>query len=319
MNKTKIEWLNPPGRPPGGTWSPWWGCRKVSPGCANCYAERMADRFRGGAPWGMHDEKSSKSPLTWNRTQPGKLVFPSMCDWLQPEVPPEMLARFMDVVQQTPNLTWMLLTKRPEAFQDRMDHAYNHIQDHQTARMIKLWVDLRPPTNVWVGTSVEDQQRMDERNAALLSIPAAHRFISFEPLLGPVDAADCEGGGVFKIPGTNPKSASGQGIDWVIVGGESGPGARPCNIEWIRDIRDQCASAGVPCFVKQLGSRPVVAPCRQNHFDWRYETSNADRPDNKMFVEDGDKWRVLLKHPKGGDPAEWPSDLRVQQWPKGLL
>ena len=244
----------------------------------------MAGRFRK-VGWNEHTENSPKSVLTWNRTQPGKLVFPSMCDWLQPEVPPEMLARFMGTLQATPNLIWLLLSKRPESFQERMDRAYNHIKDQFTARMVKEWVDINPPANVWVGTSVEDQQRADERIPALLRIPAAHRFLSVEPLLGQVDLLYAAFNGTDSLQ-------SLPGLDWVIVGGESGPGARPCNIAWIRDIRDQCAGSDVPCLVKQFGSNPIMEP---------------------------GPITVQCEHPKGGDPAEWPEDLRVQQWPQAFL
>lgn len=143
------------------------------------------------------------------------------------------------------------------------------------------WWPTLPPLNVWLGVSAENQATADERIPLLLETPAAVRFVSAEPLLGPIDLGD-------------DFWESGNRVDWVIAGGESGPGARPCDVAWIRSILDQCSEADVPCFVKQLGALPI------------------------RFAEGETRHTALgLEASKGSDPTEWPEDLRVRQWPTG--
>ena len=315
---TKIEWCDH-------TWSPWRGCTKVSPGCANCYAETLSKRNPAVlGQWGKGKprvlNKDWNDPVKWNRNpfvaehkwSPGlpeshrkthrRRIFPSLCDWLDEEVDPRWLFDFLTLVlRKTPNLEWQLLTKRPEMFRERLlaAAATPTIDPLDVVDLIEAWVSGdRVPLNVIVGTSIEDQPRADERIPALLKIPARRRFLSVEPLIWSIDmklhqiesasgyrhADNCGGFCDFACGGMEIRG----GIDWVIVGGESGPGARPCNVEWIRDIVHQCAAAHVPCFVKQLGSNPVMEP---GPISWP------------------------CSHPKGGDPAEWPEDLRVRQFP----
>lgn len=274
---TKIEWTDY-------TWSPWEGCTKISPGCVNCYAETRNHRF-GMDNWGKGKPRRLtvdwKKPLRWdgliavrkeNFAQQNLRVFPSLCDWLDDEVPIQWLSDFMGLMLATPNLDWLLLTKRPENF-FRVQHC---LDDERAAMWFK---EGSPPRNIWIGVSVEDQQRADERIPGLLKIPAAVRFLSVEPLLGPVQLE------ALRI---NTLMPGAPGIDWVIIGGESGAGARPCNIEWLRLCIRQCRAAGVPVFVKQLGSNPV---------------SNRGPQ------------RIKLRHNKGGDPFEWPEDLQVREFP----
>lgn len=152
--------------------------------------------------------------------------------------------------------------------------------------------DLRrmwPLPNVWLGTSVEDQPRADQRIPHLLRCPASLRFLSCEPLLGPID---------FYL----------DGIGWVIIGGESGPGARECNIEWIRSLIEQCRESETSCFVKQVGAQP---------FEEQGQCSRWPRGTGVSFDEMREQERVTyrLKDSKGGDPAEWPEDLRVREYP----
>jgi protein gp37 len=146
-----------------------------------------------------------------------------------------------------------------------------------------------PLPNVWLGVSVEDQKTADERIPLLLKTPAAVRFVSYEPALGPVD-----------FERWVDRTTDGSGIDWLIIGGESGPGARPCDIEWIRSAVRQCKAAGVAVFMKQLGAKPgksIRAP----------DSDHSGR----------DYWEpIKLKSRKGGDPTEWPADLRVREFPK---
>ena len=159
-----------------------------------------------------------------------------------------------------------------------------------------------PLPNVWLGVSVEDQQRADERIPHLLLVPAAVRFLSVEPILGPVDLnagpvgdalSECDECGTTARGDCDFCQGLGR-ISWVIVGGEGGPGARPCSVEWIRSIVRQCRAAGVPVFVKQLGARPYF------HDGMRLS----------------DVQLLRLHNRKGGDPSEWPEDLRVREWPE---
>lgn len=345
---TKIEWAD-------ASWSPWRGCTKVSAGCANCYAETLSKRNPAVlGQWGKGKPrvlaKNWNDPVKWNRiagwgtcpcckstrdtsstgnckrcgendrTFSRPRVFPSLCDWLDPEVPVEWLARFLKLIHDTPHLDWLLLTKRPENWYRRIYNTLLHVEgitdpnltedDPQTpvGSMLNDWLrmdDSNAPRNVWIGTSVEDQANTDRRIPAMLKTPARVRFLSVEPMLGPVDlplkcSRDHNGDGdCYWHPNGCPL------IDWVIVGGESGPGARPCNAEWIRELIRQCADAKVACFVKQVGSNPV--------------RGGNDEPFERIVHRakyDEDHHKAVPYHPKGGDPAEWPEDIRVRQMPE---
>lgn len=276
---TKIEWSD-------ASWDAWRGCTEVSPGCANCYARELSHRnptvfgsWGKGAP--RVKSKGWHQPILWDRkaAQAGEplWVFPSKCDWLDEEVPTEWLGQFLDLINATPHLRWLLLSKRPGAWIDRMVMAGRwaakdgKIGAGSVGDMVEGWIQGHPPANVWVGTSVEDQTRTS-RLPQVLAIPAALRFLSVEPLLGPVDLSEW---------------ILGRKIGWVIVGGESGRLARTCKVDWVRSIVCQCSLANVPAFVKQLGANTYVQP-----------------PNGPVT------------HPKGGDPSEWPSDLRVRQFPE---
>jgi len=312
---TEIQWANHTG-------GPYLGCSMVSPGCTHCYAMELAqsrlehifrtayksagfEDWRSRPVWG---DKATRvlSKGFWNdavrlnkeHAKKGTVGrwFPSMIDWLDEmpagiidqkgkrEDPLCVFARFMNLIDDTPNLFWLLLTKRPENCIKRLQDGFN---EGLCARpMVKNWLNGSPPANVWVGTSVENQEQADKRIPKLLDIPARVRFLSVEPLLGPVDLCGNAGIGNPLIRGL----ADGARVDWVIVGGESGAGARPCRVDWIRLILHQCQAAGVKCFVKQMGANVV---------------GNED-----------ERWVCRIKHPKGGDPAEWPEDLRVREFPQ---
>lgn len=308
---TKIEWCDD-------THNFWRGCAKVPgrPGCANCYAEKLVTARLGGT-WGKGAPrvraKDFDAPIRWNK-KPwvcdacGKAsdglarnqcdcgvkfhrrrVFSlSLGDWLDDEVPIEWLADMLDVIRRCPNLDFLLLTKRLDLFDRRLQDAINICERMGGLEIwLRLWAhEGTPPHNVWLGCSVENQAVADMEIPKLLAIPAVVRFLSCEPLLGPVN---------FDPRWLYTKVHN---INWIIVGGESGPKARPCNVKWIQDIVRQCAAAAVPCFVKQLGSNPV-------HFHDRTYCPACD----------GAAYPLELHHPKGGDPAEWPVDLRVRQFP----
>jgi hypothetical protein len=215
-------------------------------------------------------------------------------------IPIEWLARMLDTIRQCDKLTWILCTKRPENFHTRMHEVSDlwstavldrkfGVWDSAGAALnwLEEWLAGNPPPNVWILASAENQDMADRRVPDLLKIPAAKRGLSLEPLLGPVNIL----GTHYGLGG--PRYANS--IYRLIIGGESGPRARPCNVEWIRSLIRQGKEAGVATFVKQLGSRPcVMAP---------------DATDTLYAVP----WH--LKHPKGADPSEWPADLRVREWP----
>ena len=252
---SKIEWTHH-------TFNPWRGCAKVSPGCAHCYAEAMAKRTGIHGTWGPEGERVVSSdaywaqPLRWDRAaakagERRRVFCASMADVFEARDDlHEPRSRLFSLILATPHLDWLLLTKRPENVEIIAPES---------------WMDGFPK-NVWLGTTVEDQQRADERIPHLLAVPAAVRFLSVEPLLGPVDIEPylphgCRGcnhpgnllpawnehGRCSECDGTGQEPA----IDWVIVGGESGPGARPCDVAWIRDVVRQCREAGVAVFLKQ--------------------------------------------------------------------
>lgn len=314
-NKSQIEWTD-------ATWNPLRGCSRISPGCVNCYAERMAARglpglsspatgepfaimTPSGPRWtGKVELIESKllEPLRWRKP---RIVFcNSMSDLFHERVPDEWIDRIFAVMALCPQHYFLVLTKRADRMQQYMTTEF------MCNRVFKQMVTVTPDRGVWrwpgmreafkhigLGVSVEDQQRADERIPHLLETPAAVRFISAEPLLGPVDltrwlrrATDSLG-----IPTQLDRRP-----DWVIVGGESGPGARPCYVKWVRDLKNQCVDSGVAAFVKQLGA--------EIHGD-HTEFFTAEH----IPMEGHRTWRLI--DPKGGDPREWPEDLRVRQYP----
>jgi protein gp37 len=253
---TKIEWAHH-------TFNPWRGCTKVSAGCDHCYAETMAKRFpeRLGI-WGddgtrvVANDKYWGQPLAWDK-KAGELgerhrVFcASLADVFEdrPELT-EPRMRLFELIRITPNLDWLLLTKRPKNIIPSIRNASMRLDITMPLwRFLYDWHSADcAPQNVWLGTSVENQETADERISDLLDVPAAKHFLSMEPLLGPVDLTL-----VLDDPlgfGT---------IDWVIVGGESGANARPMHPMWVRQILDDCVSFRVPFFFKQWGSNAPIS------------------------------------------------------------
>ena len=282
-DKTGIQWTD-------ATWNPISGCSKVSPGCKNCYAERDWARLSRnpklknyfGRPFTevrCHPERLEQ-PLRWKK--PRKIFVNSMSDLFHEDVPFEFIHSVFTMMDRSRLHTFQVLTKRPE----RMN-AYISSMKYEHLCGGRLGVAL-PLRNVWLGVSIENQETADERIPILLDTPAAVRFLSLEPLLEPVN---------LEWEWFNKTIADYDPvIDWVIVGGESGPNARPCNIEWIRSIIAQCRAAGVPVFVKQLGA----VPCQFNEGGPRKQIPRVFR-------------NRLDRH--GGDPAEWPEDLRIREFP----
>lgn len=355
---TAIQWTDE-------TWNPVVGCSPVSEGCRNCYAAKEAIRL-GGNPnekistmyAGTSEMRGAGSkrravftgkvnlvpdrldqPSRWRK--PRRVFVNSMSDLFHESVPDLFIWQVFREMANNPQHTFQILTKRP----DRMAAFLNRVQpanvlhdgswmgaaldgDHRRPPICAIceWSKW-PLSNVWLGTSVEDQAAADERILHLLQTPAAVRFLSCEPLIGPVvvpleyfgywTCPDC--GQARDYDGHDPWVDQSrlsvrddalcqecdyagpmpfrQHLHWVIVGGESGPGARSCELSWIRTIKDQCQEANVPVFVKQLGARPLT-----------------------------DRWcpvgrepgsiPIVIKDRKGGNPAEWPEDLRVREYPR---
>lgn len=316
----------------------------MSPGCINCFAMKQAHRFSG--PSGTYEgltkltasgpqwtgkvrtvESALLEPLKWKKPQ--RVFVNSMSDLFHEAVPDAFIDRVFAVMALADRHTFQVLTKRPERMRQYLsdeewvyrveEHVWAMHTDYTTNAM-----PIGPLPNVWLGVSCEDQQRADDRIPLLLKTPAAVRFVSAEPLLGPIDFETLQCGicGSFDVHqegdsqpwctecdhemGTAPWLEFDGGLDWVIVGGESGPGARPCDVAWIRSIVQQCQSAGVPVFVKQVGAVPrLTGPCSLD--EWT-------NPCTVTAASGGT--HIVLKDRKGGDPIEWPEPYRVREFPK---
>lgn len=332
MDKTGIQWTD-------ATWNPTRGCRRISPGCINCYAEKVAARFCGdGLPYhgliklGKWNGEARfvadklNLPLQWRK--PRRIFVDSMSDLFYEGFDDWQIAAVFGVMARAHWHTFQILTKRPDRAlrwckwwaERALSHAGGggvFAQALPAAQAVKgqsftVWAGPDNPKretmiapgwplpNVWIGASVENQEYADKRIPELLRIPAAVRFVSYEPALGPVSLGQwldwpwwCER--CQMVPAQNAEThlhchdegaVVRRSLDWLIVGGESGTGARPFDIAWARSAVAQCKAAGVPVFVKQMGARP----------------SESGKP-------------ALYRDIKGGDMSEWPEDLRVRDWP----
>lgn len=271
-DKSKIQWTD-------ATWNPVTGCTKVSQGCKHCYAERVFPRAYGKerqfTDVRTHPDRLDQ-PLRWKR--PRRVFVNSMSDLFHEHVPVDFVLRVWLTMMHAGRHTFQILTKRPARMRSILTSA--------------SFSSIKPMPHIWLGVSVEDQATADERIPLLLQTPAAVRFVSYEPALGPVDFSgplSVELGRDGKLR-YNPRHELSPLLDWIIVGGESGPKARPFDTQWARDTIAQCKAAGVPCFVKQCGGNPVF--------------------DSGGYVAWGFKSR------SGGDPDEWPADLRVREYPQ---
>lgn len=295
---SKIEWTSH-------TFNPWIGCAKIAPGCVHCYAEDDMDRRRHRVRWGVNGTRSVtsgeywKQPARWNRqaecirsfdcsngdhsdacpqSHRPRVFCASLADVFEDREELELWrANLFDVIDETPNLDWLLLTKRPANIL-RMWPEPNHTTTEDFGP--------KPRPNVWLGTSISDQETADSAIPELVECRGLSDvlFLSAEPLLGPVD---------LDFACARRDIAC---IDWVIIGGESGPAARRCDARWIIDIADQCRNAGVPAFIKQLGANAWL--------------------DSICFDDADPGSRLKLSDKKGGNWVEWPADVpRVREFP----
>lgn len=258
-------------------------CEKISPGCRNCYAEKMNLNpwFKGnGQAYRLtkagRPEMSLNTEMlaAWSRARkPKKRFICSMTDIFGEWVPDEIIFQILDAMAAAPQQTFQILTKRPR----------------RGAHLVAAWMDNRRdiifPANIWLGISAEDQKRLDERLIWLIRTQAQTRFLSLEPLLGPIVLPDPDSDTALMMQEDSLAQILEpiDYIDWIIIGGESNPNARLMDPHWGHDILDQCKQANVPVFIKQLGTA------------WAKE--------------------VGADHRKGGDPAEWPPEFRVRMWP----
>lgn len=296
-DRSPIQWTD-------ATWNPVRGCSRVSAGCMNCYAERQAIRQISGAYNGLVKRTSHGPawtgevgivselldlPLRWRKSR--RVFVNSMSDLFHEGVPDEFIERVFSVMAGANRHTFQVLTKRPHRMREFVNR-FSPDGDGFVTRFAEkamgrydgpVFADNAwPLPNVWLGVSVEDQATADERIPLLLQTPAAVRFVSYEPALSPVDFRFTNG----LVHGCD---AADYTVDWLIVGGESGPGARPCRVQWIESAVRQCRDEGIACFVKQLGTYPVWADV---------ETSP---------VEPG--------RGKNDNLADWPAALQVRQFP----
>lgn len=322
---SKIEWCDH-------TFNPWIGCSRVSAGCDNCYAEAMRAKRLKQVEWGPHgirirtSENNWRQPLKWNKaaTATGerpRVFCASLADIFDNHrsIDPSWRDELWALIRSTPNLDWLILTKRPQNFKKYLPRDWGHGYP-----------------NVWLGVTVEDQEEADRRIPHLIEASAQLRFLSCEPLIGGVDLTwighsldldgviDCLIGRTWIAPAPDGRSHTtyryGQEfvrrelrdyiekIDWVIIGGETGANARPCVKSSIISLINQCQNADIPIFLKQLGSKYEDA---QNHVcgagvKWPYDV-----------LPNGPSFR--LKDKKGADPSEWPSSLQsplLRRFPK---
>lgn len=331
---TSIQWTDR-------TWNPVRGCSVVSPGCVNCYAMKQAHRFSGvGKPYqGLTKQTSAgpqwtgavrgvipalNAPLRWKK--PARIFVNSMSDLFHEAVSDEWIDQVFAVMALCPQHTFQILTKRADrmrAYMVALDRAIRIPTEtfprwkSEAESILQKRGDINsvvthqwPLPNVWLGVSVENQKYADERVPMLLQAPAAVRFISAEPLLGPVELTYNRMCGAMgwgpPAPPRRDKPATedpsqlrwvlgAKAISWVIVGGESGNCARMLDTTFARSIVKQCAAAGVACFVKQLGAKP------EEPSPGAWNTAHRQP--------------MVLRDRKGGDMAEWPADLRVRQFP----
>lgn len=311
---TKIEWT-------AATWNPirarnpfgkiGWHCVHASEGCRNCYAEAMNRRLGTGLPYAAQsakdvtiflDEEMLTRPLRWKA--PRKIFVGSMTDLFGEFVPDAMIDKVFAVMALAPQHIFQVLTKRAARMREYLSHADCAHRLQSTKWFVESPPRIKsmmpwPLPNLWLGVSAEDQANADARIPDLLATPAAKRFVSAEPMIGPIrldylarsDGAivDALHGETF-YPGAgsiNSETYRGKPrLDWLIVGGESGPHARPFDTAWARGLLDQCRDAGIACFVKQLGAHVIQGGARR---------TKRDR--------------------KGGDMSEWPHEIRVREFP----
>lgn len=288
VNTTSISWTEK-------TWNPMSGCTPISEDCANCYAKRMAQRLRGrcGYPADepfrvtLHEDKLDE-PLRMRK--PSRIFVCSMGDLFHEDVPDTFILRVAQVMYDAHWHQFLMLTKRP----DRMKQFWERVWEGDARELFlgsgHLTSGRSIPQNVWCGVTAENQERADERIPILLQVPAAVRFVSVEPMLGSTDLRHLHYQGITEIDalaGTHglirPHGGKCAKLDWVICGGETGPGARPMHPDWVRSMRDQCQAAGVPFHFKSWGAYREA--CASDDPIWNGQSPNLKHEHGTHFIK----------------------------------
>lgn len=357
-DRTSIGWTD-------ASWNCIRGCSRVSAGCQSCYAERVAHRFNApGLPYeGLTKDgrwngtvrlvpEHLADPIRWQK--PRRIFANSMSDLFHESLPADEIAAIFGVMALAKRHTFQVLTKRPERMRDFLlgkervsgsslrEMCFYEARNFLGEKAVSggtPWDAEFPLPNVWLGVSVEDQKTADARIPILLDTPAAVRFVSYEPALGPVDfrawvPTKAQQADLWTPPG--PRSLRDRRLlaaqraklpnflDWIIVGGESGPDARPFDVGWARSTVKQCAAAHVACFVKQLGANAFI---RTGEIEAEKMLGKTPAQMEALYGVTPEAWtydpvrsylvpRVRTKSKAGSDPSEWTPDLRVQEFPR---
>lgn len=325
-DKSKIEWTD-------ATWNPVTGCTRVSEGCRNCYIERtpafriQRRKFEHGTTGVQLHPDRLDQPLKWKR--PRRIFVNSLSDLFHEDVPDEFIARVFQVAALTPEHTYQILTKRPERMlkwaTDESARALVIEAEGDADWKAVPWLHSWPLPNIWLGVSIENQKTAGERIPLLLQTPAAVRFVSAEPLLGPVSFRWAQWEPLSRDRVTNHLDGLRR-LDWIIVGGESGPGARPMHPDWARSIRDQCQAAGVPFFFKQWGEWAAIGQmpngetpgCSDYHRNASSVVLHRDGQQNLTYPPGA---MTMLKIGKkfagsmldGREHKEWPTTAQIEE------
>lgn len=306
--KTSIEWTDLSSNPiyaiDKETGKRGWFCTKPSTGCAHCYSEAINKRFGNGFDYAKRNESRVEFKLNEKELRkilklrkPSRIFLGDMLDVFHEAISDTLLNQLFAVMMLAKQQTFQVLTKRADRLLQYMIPAGRKTAIAQACREdigLEPFIGEWPPRNVWFGVSVENQETAKERIPLLKQTPAVIRFLSLEPLLEDLGQLDLTG------------------IRWVVVGGESGPGARPCHLDWVHSIVEQCRSASVPCFVKQLGSVPVMSEEVWMNLPGArplLSAKNKDRVDNGTLP-------IFLDSHKGNNQDEWPKELRVREFPQ---
>jgi protein gp37 len=341
---TTIEWTRNDDGTPGRTWNPFTGCTKISPGCDNCYAETIAERFRGsdafpvGFDLQLRSPQTMNAPLTWRK--PTRVFVNSMSDVFHDGIHDQDIIWMFAVMVHARRHTFQLLTKRHGRMRSLLnspsfEHMVRHRAEVALGPLTEKW--QWPLPNLWLGVSVENQKWADIRIPALLETPAAVRFLSCEPLLGPIDLCGpiVPGRGRPKLtywldgrPGWGPDQTDDRGrvfqeltvgprIDWVIVGGESGRRARPMHPNWARSLRDQCAAADVPYFFKQWGEwgpAPFRVPVCDPDVGWTGTDAELAAAKTDSEARGATHVHTGQAHEDKGERVYWIHEIGHKPW-----
>jgi hypothetical protein len=286
--------------------------------------------------WSPWKRLNGKYPVVTDRSPlPDRNAIYVPDDWLDPEVPVDWLVSFLALIHYSPEITWLLSTFRPGDWLSRVDAKallkLEMEKDRETLALrewLRAWIEGTPPSNVWVGSPIFSQEQADSLIPKLLAIPAVGRFLLCDPLLGPVEFTHQTMFGsacvldepIQRNVGRTKTGNVKKGIHWVSIGGETGPNACPCNIDWIRSLVRQCKDAAVPVMVERLGAVPVYTAAGGFTGEEANKAIRAHWDDPNWMIPWNSPHNLSprITHPDGEDPSEWPHDIRIREIPEGL-